>query len=99
MRFDYDAGSGCFAMTGEFTFADHPIFQGVLTQIGDGRDRSIVFDVSGLSFIDSAGLGMLILAREEARKLGSTIRLRGPRGQVKRILAVTKFDALFPVEA
>jgi HptB-dependent secretion and biofilm anti anti-sigma factor len=99
MRFDYDSGSGCVSMTGEFTFADHPVFQDILTQINDGRGRSIVLDVSGLAFIDSAGLGMLILAREEARKQGSTIRLRGPRGQVKRIFAVTKFDTLFAVEA
>ena len=99
MRFDYDPGSGCVSMTGEFTFADYPVFQGILKHVNDGRDQSIVLDVSGLSFIDSAGLGMLILAREEAGKLGSTIRLRGPRGQVKRIFAVTKFDTLFAVEA
>jgi anti-anti-sigma factor len=98
MHFSFDAGSNCVSMTGEFTFADHPVFHGILRQISDGRARPIVFDVSGLEFIDSAGLGMLILAREEARKLGSTIRLRGPKGQVKRIFAVTKFDALFAVE-
>src|SRR5690349_5096415 len=91
MRFAYEPDSGCVSMTGEFTFADHPVFQSILKQINDGRERSIAFDVSGLSFIDSAGLGMLILAREEAKKLGKTIRLRGPQGQVKRIFAVTKF--------
>jgi anti-anti-sigma factor len=99
MRFDFDQATNCVSMTGEFTFADHPAFQGILKQLNDGRGRPVVFDMTGLDFIDSAGLGMLILARDEAKKLGSAIRLRGPQGQVKRIFAVTKFDALFAVEA
>jgi HptB-dependent secretion and biofilm anti anti-sigma factor len=48
--------------------------------------------------VDSAGLGMLLLARDEAKKNNRELILKGPCGQVKRMFGVTKFDTLFSIE-
>jgi anti-anti-sigma factor len=54
-----------------------------------------VIELNALEYIDSAGLGMLLLAREAAQRHGRGITLAGARDQVARVLAVSKFDQLF----
>jgi anti-anti-sigma factor len=58
----------------------------------------MVIDLSKLEFIDSAGLGMLLIARDEAKKAGRNLTLRGPQGQVKRTFSATKFDTLLTIK-
>jgi ABC-type transporter Mla MlaB component len=48
--------------------------------------------------IDSAGLGMLLLARDEAKKDNRQLILKGPCGREKRMFGVTKFNTLFSIE-
>jgi anti-anti-sigma factor len=85
-------------MSGEFTFTDHAPFKQMVTEIVAFMSKSIVIDLSRLEFIDSAGLGMLLLARDEAKKNDRELILRQPNGQVKRMFGVTKFNTLFTVE-
>jgi anti-anti-sigma factor len=59
----------------------------------------IVIDLAKVEFIDSAGLGMLLIARDEASKASRQLTLRGPQGQVKRMFAVTRFETLFAIES
>lgn len=82
-------------LSGRMTFADHATMRDLVAQFEQpGWDR-IVFDMAGLDFIDSAGLGMLLLARDTAARRNATLSLRGAREQVKRILEVARFDTLF----
>jgi stage II sporulation protein AA (anti-sigma F factor antagonist) len=60
--------------------------------------QNYVLDLHGLEFIDSAGLGMFLIARETAEKKVLQLRLRRPQGQVQQMLQVTKFVDLIPCE-
>jgi anti-anti-sigma factor len=57
-----------------------------------------VLDLSEIEFIDSSGLGMLLLLRETATDQGSEIVLRNPRDKVMRIFKACKYDSLFTIE-
>jgi hypothetical protein len=48
--------------------------------------------------IESAALGMLLMARDAAGSHGARLVLRGPKGHVKRVFDIAKFDALFVIE-
>jgi len=66
-----------------------------LLAAGFGR---VVIDLRGLSFMDSAGVHMLISAHRAAERRGSTIALvRGPRA-VHRVFELTATDSLFTFE-
>lgn len=82
-------------LTGRFTFTDASRFKQSLDQIKDARGRQLTLDLSGVDFIDSAAMGMLLLARDTANSEGVRLVLRAPSGQVKRILEVAKFSTLF----
>jgi anti-sigma B factor antagonist len=48
----------------------------------------IVIELSGLEFIDSTGLSVLIAATRRSRENGNRLRVRRASGQVRRILEV-----------
>jgi anti-anti-sigma factor len=98
MEIQVDRETARISMSGEFTFTDHGPFKQMVNEIVTVKSRSIVIDLSRLEFIDSAGLGMLLLARDEAKKNDRELILRQPSGQVKRMFGVTKFNTLFTVE-
>ena len=50
-------------------------------------------------FIDSSGLGMLLVMRERLLTWGGTVALRGIQGQVGKLIALTRFDQMFLIEA
>jgi len=85
-------------LTGRFTFGDHSNFRKLIEEMRAHQSETHVLDVAGIEFIDSAGLGMLLLARDEGEKARATVVLRGAQGQVKRMLEVARFDTLFKLE-
>jgi anti-anti-sigma factor len=99
MKVDFDDNGARVSISGDFTFTDHAAFKAIADRVFEGKDWPIVMDLTKLEFIDSAGLGMLLIIRDEAKKAKRSLVLRGARGQVKRMFDVTKFDTLFTVEA
>ncbi len=98
MQVQLDSNAALVRISGEFTFTDHTAFKSLVERLFEVEGSAIVIDLSRLEFIDSAGLGMLLLARDEAKKANRGLILRGPNGQVKRMFDVTRFDTLFAVE-
>jgi anti-anti-sigma factor len=90
-------GSTCnIAIDGKFTFSDNGSFREIIG-LFDGKQNTFILDFSAVEFVDSAALGMLLLAREEADKRGITLEIRKPQGQVKKMFNVSKFDTLFNI--
>jgi anti-anti-sigma factor len=86
------------AMSGRFTFVDREPFGKVVQRIGQMTGGTCAIDLSGVEFVDSAALGMLLMARDAAGSHGARLVLRGPKGHVKRVFDIAKFDALFVIE-
>ncbi len=88
------------ALQGQFTFAAHGAFRDVLAnRIDQPGTEAVVIDLGQLDYIDSSALGMLLLARDTAGRHKRRIALRGARDQVARVLAMARFDTLFPPQA
>jgi len=58
----------------------------------------IFVDLADVEFIDSAGLGMLLLARDEISKKSSSLTLKSPQGQVQRMFSVARFEQMFDID-
>ena len=84
-------------LSGQFTFADNQKFRQVMELVGEGV-KSIELNFSGVDFIDSAGLGMLLLFRDECRKRHVDIALSSARGQVEMIFKLSRFEQLFSIQ-
>lgn len=84
-------------LKGRMTLIDHEKFRNVVDAIEKSTGSKCVFDLSGLEFVDSSGLGMFLIARDVALPKGMEIELFGAQDGVKRILQIAKFQTLFSV--
>jgi HptB-dependent secretion and biofilm anti anti-sigma factor len=80
---------------GRLTYSDYNAFRQLSDVLGTIDGQSCVIDLEELEFIDSAGLGMLLLARDRITERNGVIILKGAHGQVRKMLDLGKFDTLF----
>jgi anti-anti-sigma factor len=59
-----------------------------------GRDRPAVLDISGVTFITSVGIGLLVDCAERLRKAGHRIVFVKPSGHVDEVLEKTGVYAI-----
>jgi len=85
-------------LQGRLTFSDNVVFRKIVDDLKEYSGGKCIFDLSGLEFIDSAGLGMLMLLRDATVGRPFSISIRSADGQVRRMLEIAKFDALIPFE-
>jgi anti-anti-sigma factor len=86
------------AMRGSFTFSDNESFRDLVLQVGKGEMKSCLLDIAGVDFIDSAGLGLLVLIKEAADRARVDIRMRGAQGQVRKMLDISQFAEVIPYD-
>jgi anti-anti-sigma factor len=64
-----------------------------------GDPLRVVLDVSGLEYISSAGLRVLMLAAKHVRARNGILVVAAPRPMVREILEISKFTLVFPLFA
>ena len=85
-------------MKGELTFNDHPTIKKMLTELSSGSHKSWTFDLSALDSIDSAGIGMMLIAKDEGEKVNARLSLRAPSGNVRKVLELTKIGDMIAIQ-
>ena len=71
-------------LVGELDLSAVDAFDAALQAIGSGG-RSVVIDLADLTFVDSSGIGCFVRARSAALEAGSTLLLRSPSPQVRKV--------------
>jgi anti-anti-sigma factor len=56
----------------------------------------VTVDLAGLEFCDSSGLATFLRFHREAERAGSTLVLRSPQPNVRRMFELTGTDAMLP---
>lgn len=83
---------------GSFTFRDHDTFFEIVSLIKTATDKKIVFNLSECDFIDSAALGMFVIAHDEASSKAIHLTIKGVKGKVKDVMYAARFDSLYVFE-
>jgi anti-anti-sigma factor len=60
--------------------------------------ETLIIDLSRIEYMSSRGLRVLTLAKQVARASGVFIRLASPNDLMREILAISRYDKLFPVD-
>lgn len=85
-------------ISGSFTFRDHDTFFEIISLIKNGNYGKIVFNLAGCDFVDSAALGMFVIAHDEAVAKSSKLYIKGAQGKVRDVMLSARFDSLYAFE-
>lgn len=89
-------GATTIAFTGRFDAVEAMAARVRLAQDDVVAPPHLVVDLHAVTFLDSAGLAVLVRARRDRRRDGRTLALVRPAGdEAMRVLRLTRFDQIF----
>jgi anti-sigma B factor antagonist len=92
-------GYAVVAVSGEIDMTVAAQFRERLASVLTGGVPRMVVDLSGVPFMDSAGLGVLTGLHRVMTSQGGLLVLASPRQAVARVLSLTDVDQVIPVVA
>ena len=81
-------------LDGEIDISTCPAIRRFLLAAISGGHAHLAVDMSGVTFIDASGIGVLVAAASRARQAGGGLSLLAPSPQVRRLLDVFQLDAI-----
>jgi anti-sigma B factor antagonist len=61
------------------------------------KTKTCIVDISGLRYINSSGIGLLITILTKFRNKGGEVYLMKPSESVQKLLVITKLNAIFHI--
>ncbi len=58
------------------------------------KEKKIIFDLTGVTHIDSTGVGIIVMSAGQVKEAGGELRLAGATQHVERVLKLTSVDKL-----
>ena len=92
-----DPLSAAVVLDGEIDIATSPAIRESLMAAINSGNVHLAVDMSGVTFIDASGIGVLVAAANRARQAGGGLSLLAPSPQVRRLLDVFRLDAILPM--
>ena len=93
----HDGDVAVVAASGEVDVFTAPGLDAELSALlSDGHTRLVV-DLTGVSFLDSTGLGVLVKGLKSARDAGGSLHLVVTSERIRKIFDITGLDAAMPL--
>src|SRR6059058_5461351 len=90
-----DSGVGVVTISGRLTLGgDTERLDSAIKGMLQRDVKSFVLDITGLEYVDSSGIGMLVSCLTNAKKAGGELKLDGANPRIKRIFAMTGVDSI-----
>ena len=92
-------GVSVLTVSGEIDLATAPDLRERLMAQEADQVSAIVVDLTGVSFIDSTALGVLVAAYRRQEDAGRTLKLVVTEPRILKVLEITDLTSVFPVFA
>jgi anti-anti-sigma factor len=83
-----DARGVVLTLVGELDVVSAPELERMLSEVLGQPHTRVMLDLNGLRFVDSAGVSVLIKAKQHAESGGRTLVLRRPTEQLERVFSL-----------
>jgi anti-sigma B factor antagonist len=93
IQIDRSSDRECIAVLGELDIFTAPSLEDAVLGLEDAKPGLVVIDLTGVSFIDSTGLSVLLTASERAREQGRRLVVVRPPLPARRVFTLTRVDA------
>jgi anti-anti-sigma factor len=89
-------GPGIVTASGELDLVSAPALTEAIAAVA-ARWAEVTLDLSAVTFMDGAGLSVLVGARRKMLADGSVLQLRTPHHRVRHVLRLTNLEAAFTI--
>ncbi|GIJ23558.1 STAS domain-containing protein [Micromonospora lutea] len=92
-------GRGCTVLEvrGELDMATSPQLREGLQRLVDAGDHQVVVDLAEVGFMDSSGLGALVVMFKALREVGGRLCLAAVQPAVQSVLTITSVNRVIPI--
>ncbi len=84
-------------VTGEIDVYTAPLLREELASLIDAEHRELLVDLTGVGFMDSTGLGVLVGALKKVRTLGGDLQLVISSEKVLKVFRITALTQVFTI--
>ena len=89
---DQAGDAGILRIAGDITSGSEPELMKAYTQASDAGATAIVLDFSGLEYMNSGGIGLLVTLLVRAQRAGQRLMAVGLSEHYRQILSLTRLD-------
>jgi anti-sigma B factor antagonist len=86
------AGTSVIEIAGDLTAASESALMDAYTEAAEGDTHTVVIDFSGLEYMNSGGIGLLVTLLVRANRSGHKLLACGLDDHYKQILELTRLD-------
>ena len=90
---------GVVAIEGELTAASEDALTAAFTEATSGGERVVLMDFSGLEYMNSGGIGLLVTLLVRANRQGQRLLACGLDDHYRQILELTRLDEAITIYA
>ena len=82
---------------GDLTYANRTVFKAAIDKAKEAGCRHLILNFEQVRFVDSAGLGLLVIAAQSFIRLQSQVSLLKPQSYVREILSLANIPKVIPI--
>ena len=94
---DQGQGSIVLSFKGRCDFKSRHAYQSAMDQASQNSPESVILDFTEITYIDSAGLGLLALSHKKFSEKAITLIIAAPPEPVRQILNLANMGKIFPI--
>ena len=85
-------------LTGKITIGEGDVvLREEVNKLLETDTKSILLNLNGVTYMDSAGIGELVACYKRAAETGAKLKLLNPSGRVSDLLSLTKLQQVFDI--
>lgn len=83
-------------ITGTFNFGTRKEFTAAVEKVKQSGGANLILNFKGVTFVDSAAIGLLALAAQQFKSTNRTLSMVGAQGTVKQVLSLAQIEQMIP---
>ena len=97
MDLDRERNTAVVSLGNRLDASTAPEFKKFIHELVEKQYVKLVVDFSGVAFVDSSGLGVLVTALRSVSKSGGDIKIAGLSPEIQALFSLTRLDKVFDV--
>jgi anti-anti-sigma factor len=84
-------------VVGDLTYANRGIFKGAVEKAKNAGCRHLIVNLEKVRFVDSAGLGLLVLVSQNLKLIQAQLSVLKPQLYVREIMSLANIPKMIPI--